>query len=161
MPQKPEQTKEREDLTPAKAGENFKSLLIDAFNRHLPDQAFDPNKDISMQLEDDGIKLKQMIETVEIPEGKTFSPGVKEKIYVFDPEDAARYFKKLDPEVQESYINGLNEAIETGERFVSEYRDALAAEDITETEKKELQKNIEDDEKEIGIKQKLIAELTK
>lgn len=161
MSQEPEKSIKKEGLTPARAGKIFKSSLISSFNRHFPDQAFSQDKEVFMQYDVDGLKIKQRTEVVEIPEGKTFSPGTKEKIYTFDPEDANRYFKELDPDVQEAYIAGLQEAIDGGEKLVREYRDDLGAEDMTEEEKKELEKNLQDEEKEIELKKKLIGELTK
>lgn len=160
MPQRPEQTIKKEEITPAKASEAFKSSLVGALNRHLPEQAFDLSKNISMQLEAGGIKLKQTVEMAEITEGKTFFTGVKERVYVFDPEDAARYFKKLSPEVQKSYVSGLEKTTNAGEKIIKDYEAVLAAEDATEIEKKEAQARIREERDEIEIKKRLVEKIS-
>lgn len=84
---------------------------------------------------------------------------VSAREYTFDPEDGKKIFSKLSPEMQKSYIGGLEESIDAGEKIAEEYKKIVESAETEKKERKEAQKNLGEELIEIEAKKKLIANL--
>ncbi|MFH1193584.1 MAG: hypothetical protein V1661_01160 [bacterium] len=84
---------------------------------------------------------------------------VSAREYTFDPEDGKKIFSDLSPEIQDGYMNGIEESLAIGEKIAEEYKKIAESDDVEEKDRKEARKNLNDELIEIEAKKKLIANL--
>ncbi|MBU4421510.1 hypothetical protein KKB41_00920 [Patescibacteria group bacterium] len=88
------------------------------------------------------------IEMITTEELANLRRGLAEFITVPD-EELKNAFAKLKPEQKKAYLDGLEDAIDFGEKIIIDYKEVLEDEGATEKEKEEARKHIREEESEI------------
>jgi len=96
------------------------------------------------------------VETISTEELANLRRGLAEFITVPD-EELKNAFLKLRPEQQQIYLDGLEDAIDLGEKIIIDYKEVLEDDDATEKEKEEAKRHIKEEESEIEVTKKYLA----